>query len=233
MKAVFRITAVAVLAAALSGCFLTKIATTPMRLVGAAGSVVGAVLSIIPVVGNAADEALEKVGDHRAGGPFTGGKYSIFEGGTRTPFITRWKGKIKPGVSDEVVCTIDFAASFAAMTGVPVPKDECYDSFDVMGALLGKKGAKGRKELLQQDNGNRGVNLGFRAGKWKLHRADKKSARNVVVEKHLANTPRPQFSLYDLKKDPAEKNNVIAKHPQVAKRMKDRLQKLIDDGRSR
>ena len=180
-----------------------------------------------------ADEALEKVGDHRAGGPFTGGKYSIFEGGTRTPFITRWKGKIKPGVSDEVVCTIDFAASFAAMTGVPVPKDECYDSFDVMGALLGKKGAKGRKELLQQDNGNRGVNLGFRAGKWKLHRADKKSARNVVVEKHLANTPRPQFSLYDLKKDPAEKNNVIAKHPQVAKRMKDRLQKLIDDGRSR
>jgi hypothetical protein len=32
-----------------------------MRLVGAAGSVVGAVLSIIPVAGNAADEALEKV----------------------------------------------------------------------------------------------------------------------------------------------------------------------------
>ena len=61
MKAVLRMTAVAVLTAALSGCFLTKIATPPMRLVGAAGSVVGAVLSIIPVAGNAADEALEKV----------------------------------------------------------------------------------------------------------------------------------------------------------------------------
>lgn len=61
MKSVMRLAVIGLLAAVLSGCFLTKLATTPMRLVGAAGSVVGAVLSIIPVVGNAADEALEKV----------------------------------------------------------------------------------------------------------------------------------------------------------------------------
>ncbi|KZY37506.1 hypothetical protein A3754_09870 [Alcanivorax sp. HI0083] len=61
MKSVMRMTVIGLLAAVLSGCFLTKLATTPMRLVGAAGSVVGAVLSIIPVAGNAADEALEKV----------------------------------------------------------------------------------------------------------------------------------------------------------------------------
>ncbi len=61
MKSVMRLAVIGLLAAALSGCFLTKLATTPMRLVGAAGSVVGAVLSIIPVAGNAADEALEKV----------------------------------------------------------------------------------------------------------------------------------------------------------------------------
>lgn len=61
MKSVMRLAVVGLLATTLSGCFLTKLATTPMRLVGAAGSVVGAVLSIIPVAGNAADEALEKV----------------------------------------------------------------------------------------------------------------------------------------------------------------------------
>jgi len=61
MKSVMRLAVIGLLAAVLSGCFLTKLATTPMRLVGAAGSVVGAVLSIIPVAGNAADEALEKV----------------------------------------------------------------------------------------------------------------------------------------------------------------------------
>ena len=61
MKSIMRLAVIGLLAAVLSGCFLTKLATTPMRLVGAAGSVVGAVLSIIPVAGNAADEALEKV----------------------------------------------------------------------------------------------------------------------------------------------------------------------------
>ena len=61
MKSVLRMTVIGLLAAVLSGCFLTKLVTTPMRLVGAAGAVVGAVLSIIPVAGNAADEALEKV----------------------------------------------------------------------------------------------------------------------------------------------------------------------------
>ena len=61
MKNLSRILVVALLGAALSGCFLTKLATVPMRLVGAAGSVVGAVISIIPVAGNSADAALEKV----------------------------------------------------------------------------------------------------------------------------------------------------------------------------
>jgi len=47
------------------------------------------------------DDAIEKIGTHRAAGHFTGGKYSVYEGGTRTPFITRWKGRIKPGLSEE------------------------------------------------------------------------------------------------------------------------------------
>ncbi|MED5277663.1 MAG: sulfatase-like hydrolase/transferase, partial [Verrucomicrobiota bacterium] len=55
------------------------------------------------------DEALEKMANHSPNGPFSGGKYSVLEGGTRTPFITYWPGKIKPGVSDEIVCTIDMA----------------------------------------------------------------------------------------------------------------------------
>ena len=63
------------------------------------------------------DGAIEKIGNHRAAGPYSGGKYSVYEGGTRTPFITRWKDHITPGVSDELVCTIDLAASLAAMSG--------------------------------------------------------------------------------------------------------------------
>ena len=178
------------------------------------------------------DDALEKMGDHQPGGPFSGGKYSVLEGGTRTPFITYWPGRISPGISDEMVCTIDFAASFASLTGVELPNEACPDSFDIMDALLGKKGAKGRRHLIQQDNG-KGGNYGFRAGKWKLQRHDSKRKRNVVVTNKLANSPAPRFALFDLSQDELEENNIANAHPKVLERMKHRLQKIIDSGRSR
>jgi arylsulfatase A len=178
------------------------------------------------------DFALEKRGSHRAAGPYRGGKYSVYEGGTRTPFITRWKGRIKPGVSDEMVCTIDLPASFAGLAGTPIPADALLDSFDVSAALVGRPGAQGREHLVQQDNGQAG-NYGFRVGKWKLQRHDSKIARNVVVEQPLANTPVPPFQLFDLSQDPAETKNVIDQHPEIAERMKTRLATLITAGRSR
>jgi len=172
------------------------------------------------------------MGDHKPAGPFSGGKYSVLEGGTRTPFITYWPGTIKKGVSDELVCTIDLAASLAAHAGVKLPKDGCLDSFDVMGALLGKKGAKGRDHLVEQDNG-RGGNYGFRVGNWKLQRHDSKKKRNVVVSDKLANSPAPRYALFDLSKDVREKKNVTEQNPEVFQRMTKQLQKIIDDGRSR
>jgi arylsulfatase A-like enzyme len=178
------------------------------------------------------DFALEKRGSHRAAGPYRGGKYSVYEGGTRTPFITRWKGRIRPGVSDQVVSTIDLAASLAALTGTPLPADACLDSFDVSGALIGTPGAKGREHLIQQDNGQVG-NFGFRVGPWKLVRHDSKTARNTVVERELANTPVPQFQLFDLAKDPGESNDVLSGNPEVAERLKARLAGYIESGRSR
>ncbi len=178
------------------------------------------------------DGALEKVGRHRAAGPYSGGKYSVLEGGTRTPFITWWKGKINPGVSEELVCTIDFAASLASLTGVDLPNDGCLDSIDVMGALLGEPGAKGRDFLIQQDNG-RGGNYGLRQGDWKLQRHGSKRSRNVVVERLLANTPVPRYQLFDLAADPAEKHNVLSENKERAEQMKRLLDAVINVGRSR
>ncbi|WP_182870748.1 sulfatase family protein [Rhodopirellula sp. JC639] len=178
------------------------------------------------------DDAIEKIGDHRAAGQYSGGKYSVYEGGTRTPFITRWKGRIKPGVSDEVVCTIDLAASLAALTEQSLPQDFFLDSFNVIDALLGNDRAKGRDHLVQQDNGANGT-YGLRSGKWKLHRYGKKTARNVVVETQLANTPVPPFQLFNLDQDPAEKTNVIDDHPEVASELKQQLDDIIRQGRSR
>ena len=178
------------------------------------------------------DGAVEKIGDHRAAGQYSGGKYSIYEGGTRTPLITRWPGKIKPGVSDELVCTIDFAGSFASLVGEKLGDDDCVDSFNVMDAMLGAPNGKGRSSLVQQDNGARG-NFGYRSGNWKLHRHDKKSARNVKVEQKLANKKVPQFQLFDLATDPSETKNVMDENSEIGEKMKAELAKIIADGRSR
>ena len=178
------------------------------------------------------DGALEQRGDHRAGGPYRGGKYSVYEGGTRTPFITRWKGRIQPGVSAEVVSTIDLAASLAALTGTALPADACGDSIDVSGALLGKPGAKGRDHYVQQDNGGTG-NFGFRVGNWKLVRYETKFANNEIVEQPLQRTAQPQFQLFDLAKDPGEKTDVFAKNPEVGEKLKARLAAIVAATRSR
>lgn len=52
-KTLVRMMAVAALAASLSGCFLTKVVTVPMRVVGAA-------VSIVPVAGNIGNDVIQK-----------------------------------------------------------------------------------------------------------------------------------------------------------------------------
>lgn len=179
-----------------------------------------------------ADEAIEKIGSHRAAGPFSGGKYSIYEGGTRTPFITNWKGTINPAVSEEVVTTIDLYGSLAALTGAELPEDAARDTADVMNAMMGKENAKGREEFIEQDNGNSG-NLGFRSGNWKLQRHAKGKARHVVVEQKLDSVEVPVYQLFNLEQDPGEKENVIESHPEIAGHLTERLDEIIDAGRSR
>ncbi|MDX1565359.1 MAG: sulfatase-like hydrolase/transferase, partial [Phycisphaeraceae bacterium] len=170
------------------------------------------------------DGAREKIGSHKPAGPFRGGKYSIFEGGTRTPFITWWPGRIQPGVSDQIVCTIDLAASMAAITGQKLPGGACLDSFDVSAALLGKKGAEGRDHLVQQSN--RASSLALRVGDWKILEKGKRKGRKQAV-------PKSSISLFNLAEDPGEKKNLAEEHPQKLKELQDKLTEIRKAGRTR
>jgi arylsulfatase A len=161
------------------------------------------------------DGAVAKRGNHKSAGPYRGGKYSVFEGGTRTPFITHWKGRIKPGVSDEIVCTVDLAASFAALVGQPLPDTACRDSFNVMDALLGVPGAKGRDHVLQQNN--HGNNKGLRQGHWKL----------------VQSGGSGKEQLFNLAKDPDESTNLAKREPEQLNRLRALLRKIVQDGHSR
>ena len=181
------------------------------------------------------DGSVKELGAHEPAGPFSGGKYTVYEGGTRTPFITRWPGKIPSGVSDEIVCTIDFAASFAALADVTPPDDACLDSQYILPALLGEKGAKGRAELVQQDNGTKGgkADFGFRSGDWKLIRRTNKYQQSARISKSPIPELKGQHTLYFLPDDPSEKKDVSKENPEKTAEFIKRLDAIIAAGRSR
>lgn len=171
------------------------------------------------------DQAVEKLGGHRPSGPLRGGKYSAFDAGTRVPFVVRWPGRVKPGVSDALVGQVDLVASFAALTGQALAPDDAPDSFDLLGALLGTS-ATGRDCLVEQ-----GGALSLIAGRWKLISPHKGPKVHSETNIELGNGPQPQ--LYDLSVDLGERRNVAGEHPEVVHELSARLARIRQDGRSR
>lgn len=174
------------------------------------------------------DGAVTQLGDHMPSGQYRGGKYSIYEGGTRTPFVTYWPGRIEPGVSEQVVCTIDLPASMAALAGVKLPAGAVIDSFNVLDALLGKPGAQGRDHLVQQPNNGR--RLALRVGDWKL--LDHANAKPYGIHTFKKTEP-VRYQLYNLAADPAERHNLAEQHPDRLAAMIDRLQAIRKSDQTR
>jgi len=172
------------------------------------------------------DDAVEKLGDHKPAGPFRGGKGSVWEGGTRTPFIAWWPGRIAPGTCDEIVSTIDIGRSVAAVAGATAPGAAFPDAVDVSAALLGTAAAKGRESLVEQDNGS--GRYGYRSGRWKLVRVPPGKGRGGYGGAAGA----VGESLYDLADDPGETTDVRAQHPEIVARLAAELDRLTAGGRT-
>jgi arylsulfatase A-like enzyme len=164
------------------------------------------------------DQAKEKLGDHRPAGPLRGGKYSAFEGGTRVPFLVRWPGRVKPGVSDALISQVDLLASLAALTGQKLAAGVGPDSLNLVAALLGDSGT-GRDQLVQQ-----GGPLSLRSGPWKYIEPSRgaRLSRNTGIE--LGHDPAGQ--LYNLAEDLGETRNLITLHKDIADRLAARLKQV-------
>jgi arylsulfatase A-like enzyme len=171
------------------------------------------------------DEAETRLGSHRPAGPWRGGKYSNFEGGTRVPLLVRWPDRIKPGVSEALVCQVDFPASFAALTGQKLPDQAAPDSFNVLPALLGES-PTGRDHLIEHAR-----ELSVRQGPWKYIEPGKGPKINANTGTELGTDPQPQ--LYNLAGDPGERTNLAAQHPDKVRELQALLQRARQSGRSR
>jgi len=158
------------------------------------------------------DDAVEKLGDHDPTGGLRGGKYSLFEAGTRIPFVTYWKGHIQPTKSDALVCQVDLFSSIAALVG---SDKKANDSENLLDAFLGKT-KKGRTDLVIEAT----TRTAFRKGDWILIPPFKGPAVNTKVNIELGNMK--DYGLYHLKDDLAQQKN-------LAKEKQEKLSEMISD----
>jgi len=148
-------------------------------------------------------------------GPFFGRKWCLYEGGIRMPFVARWTGRIPAGRTDEtsILAAIDLFPTFCSLANVAPPKGWAFDGRDMAAALLGtpieRKGpvfwqyGGARARLRPGNKKYYSPSLAVREGKWKL----------------LVNPDGSGLQLFDLQADPGEKQNLAAKHADVADRL--------------
>ena len=169
-------------------------------------------------------------------GPFREGKGTTFEGGVRVPFIVRWPGVVKPGgETDALAANIDIVPTLLEAAKAASPKNE-IDGVSILPVL--KEGKVSPRKTFAYYYGDRLEAV--RKGKWKLHLPH--AYRSYVdmipaeVDGYPAKTHQRQIglSLYDLDRDPGEKEDLSAAQPEMVKELQalaESERKLLDAGK--
>lgn len=162
------------------------------------------------------DDAVEKVGDHKPAGPLRGGKYSLFEAGTRVPFVVHYPNVVKPGVSDALISQVDLLSSLAMITG---SEFRGPDSEELSEVLLGKS-TKGRQELVIEATSR----TAFRKDNWVMIPPYPGPAINNLVNIELGNSL--EFQLYNLSDDIGQTRNLADENPDKLREMIERFKQI-------
>lgn len=152
--------------------------------------------------------------------PLRGGKGMLYEGGVRVPWIARWPGKVKAGVTcEEPINSVDLYPTLLTIANAPAKPGQILDGTSITPLLFGPGGqAQGhaRKPLYWHFPGYLGAGKdgwrttpagAIRAGDWKL----------------IEFFETGKIELYNLAEDISEKNDLAMKLPDRAKAMHDDL----------
>ncbi|NWK55856.1 sulfatase-like hydrolase/transferase [Verrucomicrobiaceae bacterium N1E253] len=130
----------------------------------------------------------------KTNGILSGAKGSVKEGGIRVPTVMNWRGTIKPGQSSDMPTDVtDIMPTLAELAEVASPVGT--DGVSIAPTITGK-GVQRQREFLTHEAGS----------KWTIIRGNIK----------LHNTGK----MYDLAKDPGEKQDISGKNAKLAAEMK-------------
>jgi arylsulfatase A len=131
-------------------------------------------------------------------GVYTGKKRWLKEGGIRVPTMAFWPDKIKPGIKLELPFAFwDIVPTFAELAGAKPPEG---DGISFVPSLKGQKGQKEHDYLYWEFNERLGPMQAIRFdGNWKAYREWDTKKNNFGA-----------IQIYNLIKDPSEKNNLAS-----------------------
>ncbi|HKC80767.1 MAG TPA: sulfatase-like hydrolase/transferase, partial [Gemmatimonadaceae bacterium] len=132
--------------------------------------------------------------------PLSNRKSTLWEGGIRVPLILRWPGHLPANAtSTQVAITMDLTASILAATGATVPNTYRLDGIDLLPSLSGRSPIVERKLFwrIKRPRNQRAV----RWGRWKLLQEG------------------ADFYLFDVARDPGERNDLTAANLDVVRKL--------------
>lgn len=174
---------------------------------------------------------------HASMGRLRGTKRDAWEGGHRVPFIARWPGKVPAGTScGETICHVDLMATLAALLDVKLPADAGVDSVNILPALLGEKRTAPLREATVHHSAQ--GKFAIRQGDWVLIFAPSGDDNGKRGEPGWFRTDRgykphtEAGELFNLAKDPAQKDNRYAAEPAKVKELAALMERYVSAGRS-
>jgi arylsulfatase A-like enzyme len=161
---------------------------------------------------------------------YRGHKADIYEGGHRVPFVVSWTARIREASrTDEIICTTDLMATAAEMVGTILPQNAGEDSYSFFPLLSQENYAQPLREATVHHSID--GRFAIRQGGWKLILWPGSGGWS------FPRTPDelqglPSMQLYNLEKDPFEKQNLVQDYPEKVEALKALLRKYIEEGRS-
>lgn len=164
-------------------------------------------------VGGYAREGLKRAGDITDNAPLRSGKGSLYEGGTRVPFIVRWPGVTKAGSSSDVpTIHVDVYPTFAEIGKAALPYGQPLDGESLVPVFRDSTATLKREAIYQHFPGYLGAGEGtwrttpvglIEAGDWKL----------------MEFFEDGRLELYNLKDDIGEQKNLATEMPDKTKEL--------------
>ena len=150
--------------------------------------------------------------------PLRADKGHLYEGGIRVPLIVRWPGKVEAGEVEETpVILTDLHPTILAATGLDLNSTIPNDGHNLLPLLKGKEKLKNRAVYWHYPN------FAFHRDN-RLGSAIREGDHKLI---HFYDTD--SVELYNLKNDIGEKNDLSGQMPQLASRLKNKLNVWLQD----